>query len=37
MSWAEPKENWHIFRGMLLPLCAIQRIIEAEDDDDTEE
>lgn len=37
MTWTEPREFWHIFRGMLLPLCEIQRIIESEDDNNTEE
>ena len=33
MTWSDPKELWHVFRGMLLPLCEIQRIIDSEDDD----
>ena len=37
MTWSDPKELWHVFRGMLLPLCEIQRIIYSEDDDNKEE
>ena len=37
MTWSDPKEYWHIFRGQLLPLCEINRIIMSEDDNNTEE